>query len=272
MACKRSGVRIPLAPQVRSEIRTVRTASTAAKYSNAAGTIYGPASPDQALLPRLGCWHSQLKPGPGTGLRGRDQEERPIRPSIDSCPAAGTRRPFPGDPCRLGNTSGQPCPAGLLLSARMPAEDCAMAQHGAPVSAGAASSVSRRGCGAPRRNLAHPGRATAPSGAGQALTAHGWPRSAPGGRHGWRRQRVEHVATPSEHAVRAKPSAAASSLPIPYYLSPGAQPGCALSRNQSRSRAGTEGISAAGRLRETHLGSCCRWPLAPCGLAVAGPF
>ena len=34
MACKRSGVRIPLAPLVRSKIRTDRTASTAAKYSN----------------------------------------------------------------------------------------------------------------------------------------------------------------------------------------------------------------------------------------------
>jgi hypothetical protein len=34
MACKRSGVRISLAPLVRSEIRIVRTASTAAKYSN----------------------------------------------------------------------------------------------------------------------------------------------------------------------------------------------------------------------------------------------
>jgi hypothetical protein len=48
-------------------------------------------------------------------LGGRDQEERPIRSSIDTCPAGGTRRLFPGDLCRLCNTSGQPCPAGLLL-------------------------------------------------------------------------------------------------------------------------------------------------------------
>ena len=34
MACKRSAVRARLAPLVRSEIRTIRTASTAAKYSN----------------------------------------------------------------------------------------------------------------------------------------------------------------------------------------------------------------------------------------------
>jgi hypothetical protein len=34
VACKRSGVRISLAPLVRSEIRTDRTGSTAAKYSN----------------------------------------------------------------------------------------------------------------------------------------------------------------------------------------------------------------------------------------------
>jgi hypothetical protein len=34
MACKRSGVRISLAPLVRSEIRIDRTGSTAAKYSN----------------------------------------------------------------------------------------------------------------------------------------------------------------------------------------------------------------------------------------------
>jgi hypothetical protein len=34
MACKRSAVRARLAPQVRSEIRTNRTASTAGKYSN----------------------------------------------------------------------------------------------------------------------------------------------------------------------------------------------------------------------------------------------
>ena len=37
--------------QVRSEIRTLRTASTAAKYSNTAGTIYAPASPDQVCFP-----------------------------------------------------------------------------------------------------------------------------------------------------------------------------------------------------------------------------
>jgi hypothetical protein len=35
MACKRSGVRIPVAPQVRRIIRTDRTLSTAAEYSNA---------------------------------------------------------------------------------------------------------------------------------------------------------------------------------------------------------------------------------------------
>jgi hypothetical protein len=35
MACKRSGVRIPIAPQVRQIIRTDRTARTAAQYSSA---------------------------------------------------------------------------------------------------------------------------------------------------------------------------------------------------------------------------------------------
>jgi hypothetical protein len=38
MTCKRSGVRIPIAPQVRIIIRTARKLSTAVKYSSAAAS------------------------------------------------------------------------------------------------------------------------------------------------------------------------------------------------------------------------------------------
>ena len=62
----------------------------------------GSASP-----PGLLAWSAEA--GSCDGSWGRDQEERPIRQSIDSCPAAGTRRPFPGDPCRRRNGSGQLC-------------------------------------------------------------------------------------------------------------------------------------------------------------------
>ena len=54
-ACKRSAVRARLAPQVRVLIRTVRAASTAAKYSNggrlAAVPVFG-----SGTFPRQSCW------------------------------------------------------------------------------------------------------------------------------------------------------------------------------------------------------------------------
>ena len=48
MACKRSGVRIPIAPQIRSKIRTDRTAGTAVKYRNG-----GPVG--RRTCVRIGC-------------------------------------------------------------------------------------------------------------------------------------------------------------------------------------------------------------------------
>ena len=179
---------------------------TAAKYSNAAGAIYAPASPEQALLPRLGCWHGRLNPEPGTVLGAVTRKKRPIRPSIDTCPAAGTWRPFPGDPCRLGNTSGQPCPPGCCCVSSHACGRTApwrsMVRRLAP---GAASSVSRRGCGAPRRNLAHPGARHRAARRGQARDgALIWPRSAPG-RAVWLTadSAWNTLATPSEHSGRA---------------------------------------------------------------------
>ena len=133
MACKRSGVRIPLAPQVRSEIRTVRTAHTAAKYSNAAGTIYAPASPEQALLPRLGCWHGRLNPEPGTVLGAVTRKKRPIRPSIDTCPAAGTWRPFRVTLAAWATRQASHARRAVVVSARMPADRL---RHGAAWCAG----------------------------------------------------------------------------------------------------------------------------------------
>ena len=89
---------------------------------------------------RLGCWHSQLKPGPGTGLRGRDQEERPIRPSIDTCPPLARGALFRMTLAAVAIGQASSASAGPSSCRRMPAGGCAVAQHGAP--------------GAPRRNLA----------------------------------------------------------------------------------------------------------------------
>jgi hypothetical protein len=126
------------------------------KYSNAARAICGRASPDQALLPRLGCWHSRLKPEPGTDFGAHDQEERPIRPSVDTCPplvhgagflvtlaACATRQASHARPGRC-SVSSHDC--------RRTAPWPSMMRR---LALGAASSVARRGCGAPRRNLAH---------------------------------------------------------------------------------------------------------------------
>src|SRR6202044_2283643 len=55
MACKRSAVRARLAPLVRSQIRTDRTASTAAKYSNG-GRVGRRSCVRIGILSRLGCW------------------------------------------------------------------------------------------------------------------------------------------------------------------------------------------------------------------------
>jgi hypothetical protein len=58
MACKRSGVRISLAPLVRSIIRTVRTVSTAAKYSNG-GPVGRRTCVRIGIFRWWGCWQDR---------------------------------------------------------------------------------------------------------------------------------------------------------------------------------------------------------------------
>ena len=62
MACKRSAVRARLAPLVRSQIRTNRTASTAAKYSNG-GRVGRRTCVRIGHLPRLGLLAGHRIPG-----------------------------------------------------------------------------------------------------------------------------------------------------------------------------------------------------------------
>jgi hypothetical protein len=126
------------------------------KYSNAARAYLRPGQPGSGSASRLGCWHSRLKPELGTDFGAHDQEERPIRPSVDTCPplvygarflvtlaACATRQASHARPGRC-SVSSHDC--------RRTAPWPSMMRRLAP---GAASSVPRRGCGAPRRNLAH---------------------------------------------------------------------------------------------------------------------
>ena len=117
-----------------------------------------PASLDQALLPRLGCWHHRLNPEPGTSSGAVTRKNalfaRPLTAASSLAHGArfrvtlaawATRQASharPGCCCVSSHACGQTAPWRSIVRRLAP---------------GAASSVLRRGCGAPRRNLAHPG-------------------------------------------------------------------------------------------------------------------
>jgi len=91
MACKRSAVRARLAPLVRSEIRTVRTASTAGKYSNGGRLGRRTCVRIGHLPPAGGCWQD-------TGFQALNRlwsechvGKSPPRRSRDSCHPVTTR-------------------------------------------------------------------------------------------------------------------------------------------------------------------------------------
>ena len=99
MACKRSAVRARLAPQVRSEIRTNRTGSTAAKYSNGgrlgrrtcvrigifprAGLLAGQRIPDAE--PALSAFHLRKSPRHRSRYSCRLVTARPSWRAISAC-------------------------------------------------------------------------------------------------------------------------------------------------------------------------------------------
>ena len=99
MACKRSAVRARLAPQVRSEIRTNRTASTAGKYSNG-GRLDRRTCVRIGDLPRLGLLA-------GTGFQA-------LHRRWPACHLGKSPPRRPGDSCRLLITR----PAWMAVSAR----------------------------------------------------------------------------------------------------------------------------------------------------------
>jgi hypothetical protein len=208
MACKRPGVRVPLAPQVREIIRKpkhwVQQQSTAAQRHDGL-----PSQPGSSPAPGRGLLTWPAEPRKLRRVLERPgQAECSIRRSVDTCPAARARRPFPDDSCRLRNRSGQPCPAGpVVLTARMPADG--LSRGAAWCATGAASSVSRRGCCAPRRNSGPLGARRRSAGRGpKRVAAHGSGQGRCAGRAVWLAagggQNV--LATPSE------PSGCAPSL------------------------------------------------------------
>jgi hypothetical protein len=137
MGCKRSGVRISLAPLVRSEIRTSRTVSTAAKYRN--GRPRGPpyVCSDRAFSFDRGCWQD-------TGFHALNRawsachlgKSRPRR-SGDSCHLLTTpvrlKGCVCGNCCRLckwPSRAGRPCGPVDSLEPRLPARTARFADRG----------------------------------------------------------------------------------------------------------------------------------------------
>ena len=121
MACKRSAVRARLAPLVRSEIRTTRTASTAGKYSNggrpAAVRVFG-----SGMFFGQGCWQdsgfqtlnrrwSACHLRKSSCHRSRDSCHRlTTRPSCRAIPASNCCRI-----CKWSGRAGRPGRRNLSL-------------------------------------------------------------------------------------------------------------------------------------------------------------
>ena len=128
MACKRSAVRARLAPLVRSEIRTVRTASTAAKYSNG-GHPGRRTCIRSGIFPRASCLQD-------SGFQTLNQRwsachlrKSPCHRSRDSCHSITTGPPggpflpvtvaaFASSPAALPVLAVRPLPGASRLLAR----------------------------------------------------------------------------------------------------------------------------------------------------------
>jgi hypothetical protein len=155
MACKRSAVRARLAPLVTSEIRTDRTASTAAEYSNG-GRVGRRMCVRSDMFPRLGLLAGHRIPGAEPTLVSLSPGQIPPHRSGDSCWLA-TARPSQGaipasGCCRICKWSGRAGRPGRAIHSREPRQ---LARRACSRTAGAARGLSawRRWC-QPRAGLA----------------------------------------------------------------------------------------------------------------------
>jgi hypothetical protein len=195
MACKRSGVRIPIAPprskrQIRNPEPTVLGLVQQQKTATQQHDV-PLRQPGSGSGTGRSCWHDLLKPHAKTDSERPDQEERSFPPSFDTCTGAGAWRVLAGDSCRLRNSSGHSCPtapAGAVGEHRRGRAEPVAQQGRAGLALGAASLLSRRECGAPRRNWAHLGAAPPqrPAWTGRAAAHRSGPGRCPGERDCWR--------------------------------------------------------------------------------------
>ena len=162
MACKRSGVRIPVAPprseRDKFEILSPEFTGLVQQQNTATQQDDVPVrQPGSGSSTWRGCWHGLLK------RHAKANSERLTRKDVPFCthlplalaPACGAFRPVTPAACATRQAS-HARPGRCSVSShdcRRTAPWPSMMRRLAP---GAASSVSRRGCGAPRRNLAHP--------------------------------------------------------------------------------------------------------------------